>query len=257
MEVSEKIKISTESRIRKIVLNRPEKKNALDLEMYNALADAMLAANDDEDVRVIYITGTADSLCSGNDIQDFLKSPPTGENSPVFRFIQAIVHAEKPIVAAVNGLAVGIGTTMLLHCDLVYASDQARFQVPFVNIGICPEAGSTFLLPLLVGYQKAAEWLFLGGMFDANAAREAGIVTAVVPAAELEQVAMKAAARVAAQPPNSVKVTKGLLRTGLKDAMMAAVDRENRNFVPMLDLPEAQEALNAFLEKRKPDFSKF
>lgn len=251
------IEISVKDRIQIIRINRPDKKNALDLAMYTALAEAVLRADQDRDVRVSFITGTGDSFCSGNDIKDFLKNPPTDESSPVIRFVEAIIAAQKPVVAAVNGLAIGIGTTMLLHFDLVYATEQARFQMPFVGIGLCPEAGSTFLLPALMGQRRASELLLLGKMIDAHEARDLGIVNAVVSPADLESTALEAAAKIAAQPPNAVRVTRGLLKKSVLELVQLAAAREVGSFVAMLDAPEAKEALTAFMEKRKPDFSKF
>jgi enoyl-CoA hydratase/carnithine racemase len=255
--MSKTIDVSTNDRIQTVRLNRPDKKNALDLAMYTALAEAVRGADRDPAVRVTLLTGTGDAFCSGNDIKDFVNNPPTDDSSPVIRFIEAILHAEKPIVAAVNGIAVGIGTTMLLHCDLVYAADSARFQLPFVNIGLAPEAASTLLLPMMMGQQRASELLLLGGMFSAAEAYRVGIVNAVVPAAELEKTALQSAQRIAAQPPASVRTTKALLRSSVRELVEAASQREIGKFVPMLNAPEAREALTAFLEKRKPDFSKF
>ena len=254
--MSEYVEISIADRIQQIRINRPDKKNALDLSMYTALADSITGADSNSDVRVSYITGVADAFCSGNDIKDFLNNPPTDESSPVTQFIKAIIGAEKPIVAAVNGIAVGIGTTMLLHFDLVYASEEARFQMPFVNIGLCPEAGSTFLLPVLMGRHKASELLLLGKMFDAREAVALGIANEMVPAEKLKETAMQAARTIVAQPAGSVWVTKGLLRRSVRDLVEAAAKREQDSFIPMLNSPEAKEALSAFMEKRKPDFSK-
>ena len=255
--MSEHIEAIVENRILELKINRADKKNALDLAMYQSLADAILRADKDDDIRVTLISGVDDSFCSGNDIKDFLKNPPTDDTSPVLQFVRAMINAEKPIVAAVNGIAIGIGVTMLLHCDLVYASEDARFQMPFVNIGLCPEAGSTHVLPLLMGHQKASELLLLGSMFNADTAIDVGIVNSKVAPNELADVAMKAASRIAAQPPHATKTTKSLLRSAMRDQILLASQRENQNFIPMLDGEEAKEALTAFMEKRAPDFSKF
>lgn len=251
------IEVSRSDRILTLRLNRADKKNALDHAMYQSLADAISGADGDNGVRAIIITAAGDAYCSGNDLNDFLKSPPTDDSSPVIQFIKAIINVEKPIIAAVNGLAIGIGTTMLLHFDLVYASDNARFQLPFVNIGISPEAGSTYLLPALMGRQKAAELLLLGGMFDAHQALQLGIVNAVCAPDALQATAMEAATRIAAQPPNAVVTTKRLLKAAVKEQILNAYSRENEQFMSMLHGPEAKEALQAFMEKRKPDFSRF
>jgi enoyl-CoA hydratase/carnithine racemase len=255
--VSQYIETRIEDRILKITINRADKKNALDLAMYQALADTIRQADSNDDIRVTTLGGVEDSFCSGNDIKDFLKNPPTDDSSPVLQFVRAMINAEKPIVAAVNGTAVGIGVTMLLHCDLVYASEDARFQMPFVNIGLCPEAGSTQILPLMMGHQKASELLLLGGMFDVNTAIDVGIVNSKVAAGELTAVALQAASRIAAQPPHATRTTKRLLRAAMLEQIKAASLRENDSFMPMLSGAEAKEALTAFMEKRAPDFSKF
>ena len=253
--MSEYIETLVEDKILKIKINRADKKNALDLAMYQSLADAVKGADSDNNIRVSMITGVDDSFCSGNDIKDFLKNPPTDDSSPVLQFVRALINAEKPIIAAVNGISVGIGVTMLLHCDLVYASEDARFQMPFVNIGLCPEAGSTHILPLLMGHRLASELLLLGAMFDVNKAMEVGIVNKKLASTELENISLEAASRIAAQPPHATK-TK-LLRAALHEQILAASQRENDSFMPMLNGAEAKEALTAFMEKRAPDFSKF
>ena len=255
--MSQYIDTLVEERILKIKINRADKKNALDLSMYQSLANAIKRADSDNNIRVTMITGVEDSFCSGNDIQDFLKNPPKDDSSPVLQFVRAMISAEKPIVAAVNGIAIGIGVTMLLHCDLVYASEDARFQMPFVNIGLCPEAGSTCILPLLMGHRKASEMLLLGDMFDVDTAIDVGIVNGKVLASELASVSLQAASRIAAQPPHATRATKGLLRAALQEQILSASQRENKNFMPMLDGEEAKEALTAFMEKRPADFSRF
>jgi enoyl-CoA hydratase/carnithine racemase len=255
--VSQYIETLVEDRILKIKINRADKKNALDLAMYQSLADAIQQADGDDNIRVCMLSGVDDSFCSGNDIKDFLKNPPTDDSSPVLQFVRALINAEKPIIAAVNGIAVGIGVTMLLHCDLVYACEDARFQMPFVNIGLCPEAGSTHILPLLMGHRKASELLLLGAMFDVDTAMDVGIVNNKVAANELADVSLQAASRIAAQPPHATLATKGLLRAAMHEQILAASQRENDCFMPMLNGAEAKEALTAFMEKRAPDFSKF
>jgi enoyl-CoA hydratase/carnithine racemase len=245
------IQVSVDGGVQTIRIRRPEKKNALNLAMYLAMAGALRKADGDEAVRVSVITGTADCFCAGNDIADFVEHPPEDESSPVLQFVEALVHAEKPIVAAVSGIAVGIGTTMLLHCDLAYAGDNARFQMPFVNIGLCPEAGSTFLLPAMMGHARAAELLLLGQPFGAGDAVRLGIANAVVPAAQVEHAALEAARRIAAQPPNAVRTTKTLLRKALRDSVLAAARRESENFIAMVKGPEAGAALQAFLSKKR------
>lgn len=238
-------------------INRPEKKNALSPAMYSALVEALRRADDDAAVRAILLTGTAECFTSGNDVADFLNDPPTGAQSPVMRFLTAIVTARKPIVAAVSGAAVGVGTTMLLHCDLVYAGTSALFSMPFVSLGLCPEAGSTLLLPRLMGHQRAVELLLLGESFGAQKAKELGIVNAVCPEGELLETAQAAARRLAAQPPAAVRLAKELLKRGYMSALKETIAVEGERFVARLASPEAAEALRAFMERRRPDFSQF
>jgi enoyl-CoA hydratase/carnithine racemase len=247
----------TRARVARIELKRPDKKNALTADMYQAMADALRAAEADPQVRVSLIHGQPDCFSAGNDLKDFLERPPHDEHSPVFQFLGAISTAAKPVVAAVGGPAVGIGTTMLLHCDLVYAAPQARFQLPFVPLGLLPEAGSSLLLPQLAGYQRAAELLLLGQPFSAEKALAAGIVTEVVPAEELLEYAQDAAAAVAALPPESVRLTKALMKQRDAADVSARIAEEGRLFRDRLGSPEAKEAMAAFFDKRKPDFSRF
>jgi enoyl-CoA hydratase/carnithine racemase len=241
----------------RLIINRPEKMNALSAAMYDALADAILAADGDPEVRVILIEGAGGCFTSGYDLHDFATSPPAGEESPVFRFLQAISGAQKPIVAAVLGPAVGIGTTLLLHCDLVCAGAGARFELPFVNLGLCPEAAASLLLPQLAGHQRAAELFLLGEPFGAGRAREIGLVNAVFPDGELLQQAWGMARKLAQKPPASVRLTKSLLKRGCQGAVAETIAEEGRYFLQRLSSPEAQEAFAAFFEKREPDFSGF
>lgn len=251
------ITTSREDGILLVSINRPDKKNALTADMYAALANALGEGATDAAVRVIVVRGSADVFCAGNDLQDFVQRPPKNFDDPVFQFLHAVSAAEKPLVAAVTGVAVGIGTTMLLHCDLVFAADTAKFALPFVNLGICPEAASSFLLPMMAGYQRAAELLLLGEPFDAQTAREIGFVNRVLPAAEVDAAAMAAARKLAARPSSAVRTTKRLMRQWQRATVLQALEEEGRTFVAMLDSPEAKEAFSAFFEKRKPDFSKF
>jgi enoyl-CoA hydratase/carnithine racemase len=250
------VRTQTVGRVARIELARPEKKNALTSEMYAQLTEALLAAGRDPQVRVVLLQGSQDCFTAGNDVSDFLKRKP-GETSPVFGLFQVLPVFEKPVVAAVAGPAVGIGTTLLLHCDLVFAATDARFQLPFVPLGIVPEFGSTLLLPRLSGYQRAARLLLLGQPFTAQEAFEAGIVTAVVTKELLFQEAEKATAVLAALPPESLKLTKQLMKQGGAKELEARIAEEGRMFVERLASPEAKEAMRAFLEKRQPDFSRF
>src|SRR3954467_5978314 len=218
--------------------------------MYVQMADALAAAEANRDVRAILIHGAKDCFTAGNDLQDFLKRP-IGATSPSWRFFELLPTIEKPVVAAVGGPAVGIGTTLLLHCDLVYATPAARFQLPFVPLGIVPEFGSTYRLPLLAGYQRAAELLLLGQPFTAEKAREVGIVNAVVADEEVIPAAEKAARTLAALPAESLRLTKALLKKTHAAALEARIAEETRIFAERLASPEAKAAMSAFVEKRK------
>ena len=251
------IQITKENGILTIGFNREEKKNAITAAMYQQLADAMRDAETDSAVRAILFTGKAQAFTAGNDLEDFLKNPPNSKDAPVFKFLWEISHASKPVVAAVSGVAVGIGTTLLLHCDLVYAADNARFSMPFTQLGLCPEAASSLLLPHLVGYQRAAEKLLLGEAFDAAEARDMGIVNRVMTVEELLPFAQKQAAKLAALPASSIRVTKQLMKKNRVAATETQMTAEIEHFAKMLTAPEAKEAFTAFFEKRKPDFTKF
>lgn len=251
------IRTRAENRIAFVELARLDKKNALTGEMYAGLADAVGAAQRDAQVRAVLLHGAPDCFCAGNDVGDFLKRPPLVEGSPSQRFFREMLEAKKPIVAAVGGPAVGIGTTMLLHCDLVYAATNARFQLPFVPLGIVPEFGSTFLLPMLAGYQRAAELLLLGQPFTAEKAKEVGIVTDVVSPENLMSKAIETCQALAALPPESLRLTKTLMRKRHAAVLRETIDEEIRIFGERLQSGEAKEAMSAFLEKRKPDFSRF
>ena len=250
------VRAETKGRIARIELARLDKKNAITTEMYVQMADALAAAAANREVRAVLIHGSKDCFTAGNDLSDFLKRTP-GMKSPSWRFFETLPAFEKPIVAAVGGPAVGIGTTLLLHCDFVYAAPGARFQLPFVPLGIVPEFGSTYLLPLLAGYQRAAELLLLGQPFAADKAREIGIVTAILAEDELLGIAEETAQKLAELPPESIRLTKRLMKSAHAEAVKKQIADEGRIFVERLASPEAKEAMSAFLEKRKPDFSRF
>jgi enoyl-CoA hydratase/carnithine racemase len=250
------ILIQRDDAILRIGIHRPDKKNALTGAMYLAIADALTAADVDASVRVILLHGSEEVFTSGNDINDFLDNPPRDNDSGVARFLRAIADTKQPLVAAVAGPAVGVGTTMLLHCDLVYAADNAKFALPFVSLGLCPEGASSYLLPIIAGYQRAAELLLLGEPFDATTARELGLVTEIVAPGELIDAALSVARKLAALPPSSVRITKALMKRGLRRGIDEQMVEEARHFIERLDSPEAKEAFRAFLEKRRPDFSK-
>lgn len=246
------IRIECHQGIMRIAIHRPEKKNALTVAMYAALTDAIQDAERDAGIRVLLLHGSQGCFTSGNDLKDFLNSPPSGQESPVFRFMGVLGQARIPIVAAVQGPAVGIGTTMLLHCDLVYAGVGARFQLPFVNLGLCPEAASSYLLPLLAGHQRAAELLFLGEPFGAEKAREIGLVNGVCADTEVLDQALAQAHKLAAKPPASLRLTKALLKQAHARAIQETMAEEARLFVERLASPEAGAAIAAFFDRRKP-----
>jgi enoyl-CoA hydratase/carnithine racemase len=255
---AEHVQVSFADGILTVRLNRPDKKNSLTQDMYATLANAFVCGGEKPQVRAAVICGSGGSFCSGNDLQDFLKiDGDYDDNLPVIRFMRALLHFPKPVVASVEGFAIGIGTTMLQHCDLVYAADNTRFQLPFVNIGICAEFAATYLMPRTMGHQLAAELILTGEPFSAAKAQQAGLVNEVLPAGEVEARAFARAQQLAAQPPNAMRVTKKLMRRWREETLLEACELEGNHFVPMLKLPEAQEAIGAFLEKRKPDFSRF
>lgn len=239
-----------------ITFNRPEKKNAFTLAMYTRLVEALEDAETDRGVRCILFTGSGGVFTAGNDLFDFMNNPPADFNSPPLRFLHVLHDAQKPIVVAVNGVAVGIGVTMLLACDLVYASDQATFKMPFVSLGLVPEGASSLLLPRMAGHAHAAEALLLGEAFKADQARDLGIVTRVVAHDELLDFARAQAHKLVALPAASVRASKKLMRAHDKDAVKKALTDEVMVFAERLGSPEAVEAFQAFFEKRKPDFSK-
>jgi enoyl-CoA hydratase/carnithine racemase len=245
-----------------IEFNRLERKNAITAAMYQSMADALLEAESDSAVRAILIAGKPEIFTAGNDLDDFMKNsaPVPGvpsENRPVFQFMRALHGSTKPVIAAVSGAAIGIGTTMLMHCDLVYCADNAKFSVPFTQLGLCPEFGSSLLLPQLAGYPRAAEKLLLGEAFGAQEAFEMGLITRVLPAPELRAFAEQQAAKLVALPAASIRTTKALMKRPRADAIQGAIAAENERFAAMLLAPEAKEAFTAFFEKRKPDFSRF
>jgi len=239
-----------------IEIARPEKKNALTQSMYQAMADAIAAARSNGEVRALLITGQPGIFTAGNDLEDFMQQPPLGADAPVWRFMQAMIDCDKPVVAAVGGAAIGIGATMLLHCDLVYLSDEAQLLLPFVALGLVPEFASTLLLPQRMGQARAAESLLLGQPIGAAEALAAGIASAIIPAQDLLAHARRVAMRFNRLPVGAVRDTKRLMRAACKEATAHAMQQEGALFAARLRSPEAREALQAFLQKRAPDFSK-
>ena len=240
-----------------ISFNRPDKKNALTLEMYNSLTECLSNADKDPQVRVIVLTAEGDAFTAGNDLYDFMNNPPTDMDSPVIRFLRTLVDMTKPIIAGVNGMAIGVGTTMLLHCDLVYLSEKAFLKLPFVDLGLVPEAASSYIMPRMMGLPKATEYLMLGDRIPAQEAAETGLCTRVFPHDTLMQEVQQRASVLAKKPPSSVRATKDLLHKGWKEEMKRALYEEGELVLEMVRAPEALEAFSAFFEKRKPDFSQF
>ena len=238
-----------------LTFNRVERKNSINVAMYDALATALEKAAGDAATRVVVIQGHETIFSAGNDIEDFLKNKPAGMDSPVFRFLRGIATFPKPLVAAVCGPAVGVGTTLLFHCDLVYAGDNAAFSMPFVNLGLVPEAASSLLVPQMFGYHRAAEALLLGEPFMAEAALEVGLVNRVVPPTECNAVAQAQAKKLAAKPLSSLVETKRLMKKGQTAAVLDCMAEEGASFGRLLRGPAAREAFSAFMQKRHPDFS--
>jgi enoyl-CoA hydratase/carnithine racemase len=251
--MSEHIIVEQQGRTRVLRFARPEKKNALTVAMYEALDAALRDASADDAVRVVLITGTGDAFTSGNDLRDFVATPPTGPDSPVFRFLGTVAAFPKPVVAAVNGMAIGIGTTLLLHCDLVIAEPHAKFSLPFINLGLVPEAASSLLLPRMLGHVRAAELLLLGEAFDAPTAHAAGIINRIAaPGACLDE-AMSLASMLANKPPHAMRATKALLKAS-DNGVAGRMQSEATAFLAQLRGPEFAEAVAAFSEKRPPNF---
>jgi enoyl-CoA hydratase/carnithine racemase len=250
------VQTSQQDGVLTVTLNRPEKKNALTVAMYEALVQALRGAVADKAVRVVTVQGSAGTFTAGNDLGDFMNQPPTGMDSPVIQFLLELSECPKPVLAAVCGPAVGIGVTMLLHCDMVWADPTARFRMPFVNLGLCPEGASSYLLPRLVGPARAAELLMLGDVFDAAAAEKMGLINSVVPAEQLHAHVAERARALAQRAPEALRATKDLVRRPMRDAIRRALKEEGDLFVARLGSDEAREALTAYFEKRAPDFSR-
>lgn len=251
------IRTETADGVLTLTFDRLDRKNAITAAMYQTLADALAAAETDPAIRVIVLAGHESVFTAGNDLEDFMKNPPKDESAPVHQFLKAISTATKPLIAAVSGAAVGVGTTMLLHCDLVYASETAKLSMPFAQLGLCPEAASSLLLPQLAGYHRAADKLLFGEPFDAHEARELGLVNRVLPVGELDAFVRAQARKLTLLPPASMRATKRLMKEGAMPQIAARMSVEGQQFGQMLRAPEAREAFTAFFEKRRPDFSKF
>lgn len=250
-----------ENGILTINFNRPEKKNAITQAMYQAMADALRDAETDVTVRAILITGKPEIFTAGNDLEDFMKNARSLAEPeavpPVYQFMQALNESGKPVIAAVSGAAVGIGTTLLMHCDMIYLAENAKLSMPFTQLGLCPEFASSMIFQQIVGYQRAAEKLMLGEAFTAAEAFEIGFVNKVLPLEALLPYAQQQAAKLVALPAASIRATKRLMKGNQPAAISAKMTEENKYFSAMLNAPEAKEAFMAFFQKRKPDFSQF
>jgi enoyl-CoA hydratase/carnithine racemase len=242
--------------ILRVVLNRPTKKNAMTSGMYLALAEVFKDAAKDERIRVVLWHGAGDSFCAGNDVEDFLKNPPGPGDSPQARLMNALLDFDKPLIAAVHGAAIGGGTTMLTHCDFVYAGESAKFQMPFINLAMVPEFGSSCTVPARIGHIRAAELILLGLPFDAKRAADLGFVTQIVPDQNLLATATETARRLAAKAAGALQASKRLMKQPFREQIKAAMKAENEEFSAQIRSEDATEALTAFLEKRPPDFTK-
>jgi enoyl-CoA hydratase/carnithine racemase len=243
-------------RMLRVELNRPAKKNAMTSSMYATLADVFDEAATDERIRVVLWHGAGDSFCAGNDVEDFLKNPPGPGDSPQARLMKALIDFDKPLIAAVRGAALGGGTTMLTHCDFVYAGESAKFQMPFINLAVVPEFGSSFSVPARMGHIRAAELILLGLQFDAKRAAELGFVTQVVSDQDLLRTATETARKLATKPAGALRASKRLIKQSFREQTKAAINAENEEFSVQVRSDDAREALTAFLEKRPPDFAK-
>jgi enoyl-CoA hydratase/carnithine racemase len=254
--MTEEILTELSEGVLRIELNRPEKRNAMTSAMYLKLAGIFSDAAQDERIRVVLWHGAGEAFSAGNDIGDFLQNPPGPGESPQAKLMHALLDFDKPLIAAVRGAAIGGGTTMLLHCDFVYASENARFQMPFINLALVPEFGSSSLAPYAMGHIRAAELILLGSQFDARRAEELGLVTSVVPDQALLPTATETARKLAAKPAGALQASKRLLKEPRRAQIRAAMKAENEAFSVQVRSGEAKEALTAFLEKRPPDFNR-
>jgi enoyl-CoA hydratase/carnithine racemase len=241
--------------ILRVQLNRPTKRNAMTSAMYVDLARIFNQAANDENMGGVLWHGAGDSFCAGNDIEDFLKNPPGPGGSPQAKLMNALVNFDKPLVAAVQGAAIGGGTTMLTHCDFIYAGESSKFQMPFINLAVVPEFGSSYSVPARIGHLRAAELILLGAPFDARRAAELGLVTQVVPDNDVLARATETARKLAAMPEAALQASKRLMKQPFREQIKAAMKAENEEFSAQVRSEDAKEALTAFLEKRKPDFA--
>jgi enoyl-CoA hydratase/carnithine racemase len=251
------ILVSKQQGVLRIEFNRPGKKNAITAAMYQMMADAIKDGEEDTAVRVILFCGKLEVFSAGNDLEDFMNNKEDVADRPVAQFMRNLGMASKPVIAAVSGMAIGIGVTMLLHCDQIYAAEHTKFSMPFTKLGLCPEFASSKLLPEMIGYNRTAELLLFGESFSAEQAFDMGLVNKVLPTADLMTYAYAQAAKLVVLPASSLRTTKRLMKARHADAVIAQMLEEGNHFSAMLQSPEAKEAFAAFFERRKPDFSKF
>lgn len=256
-QTSERVILTTRESVMTLTLNRPSRKNALTLAMYDDLTAALKSAAEDTQIRAVIIRGAEGVFTSGNDLTDFMQNPPTSVDTPVFHFLRAILEFPKPLIAAVSGPAIGIGTTLLLHCDLVYADERAVFQLPFIRLGLVPEAGASLLIPRLAGHRRAAELLMFGEKFSAAEALDLGLINERVSSERLFERAQERAEALAKLPPEAMRQTKQLLKAPLYEELSQVMVAEGELFMKRLTSPETREAIEAFFAKRAPDFSRF
>jgi len=252
--MSEHVRTRRDGGLLSVTLARPERRNAITVAMYAALADAVEQGSSDESVRLILFRGEGEDFAAGNDLADFLEVRPGGEEIAVWRFLRALATCETPLMAVVHGNCVGIGTTMLLHCDLVVAEDGARFSMPFVDLGLVPEAASSLLLPRIAGRRRAARYLLLGEPFDVDEAVSYGLVSHRAAHGELDSTGSQIVDRLLAKPPEALRAAQRLLRHGSRDEVLERMRLEGDVFAERLSSPEVKEAISAFFEKRKPSF---
>jgi enoyl-CoA hydratase/carnithine racemase len=248
--------IERSENILRVQFNRPAKKNAMTLAMYSGFADLLNAADKDETINVVLLSGAGDCFTAGNDLEDFMKNPPGPGDSPQNRLISALIDFSKPLVAAVHGVAIGGGTTILTHFDFVYAADDTKFQLPFINLAVVPEFGSSYSLPQQLGYLQAAELLMLGEPFSAARANQLGLLTAIVPTAEVLARASETAQKLSRKPTDALRACKNLLKQPERERLKQSVARETEEFAARVRSAEAKEAISAFFEKRAPDFAR-
>lgn len=257
MSEQDHVIVSTDNGVMTVQLNRPEAKNALTVDMYKAINAAFDHASDATEVRVLVLKGSEDIFTAGNDLVDFMKNPAVTEDAPVYQFLFNLLEFKKPLVAAVSGPAIGVGVTLLMHCDLVLASDTAMLQMPFASLGAVPEAGSSILFPMMVGPQKAAEVFMLSEKINAEDAQRYGLISRVTPVTELNSETEKVCQQLANQPARALRESKRLLKAPYIDQLREHMKEELKAFSEGLQSPEAKEAITAFFEKRQPNFRQF